>query len=208
MLCFLLCQCPNFNCSVWLEYSVTSQRLCRKYEPCTKYRSDVNVKIFYCYFSFWTVIFLFVYFLLILFFARISLNKYVYLTLWSAISFMDIYAYKFALVKNWSFWLRLFHQVKFLFLKCVVIFLLHLYTNYPSTICFYLFLHWFISINWGHLEKKKSNSYFLFVLTIMIRPWMVMSSYTEINPNPSNRSGRELRVAISGSVGYKINLSV
>lgn len=36
---------------------------------------------------------------------------------------------------------------------------------------------------------------------------MVMSSYTEINPNPSNRSRRELRVAISGSVGYKMNLS-
>lgn len=175
-------------------------------KPCTKYRSDVNVKIFYCYFSFWTVIFLFVYFLLILFFARISLNKYIYLMLQSAISFMDIYAYNFALVKNWSFWLRLFHQVKFLFHKCVVIFLLLLYTNYPSTICFYLFLHWFISINWGHLEKN-SNSYFLFVLTIMNRPWMVMSSYTEINPNPSNRSRRELRVAISGSVGYKINLS-
>lgn len=155
MLCFLLCQCPNFNCSVWLEYSVTSQRLCRKYEPCTKYRSDVNVKIFHCYFSFWTVIFLFVYFLLILFFARISLNKYIYFMLQSAISFMDIYAYKFALVKNWSFWLRLFHQVKFLFHKCVVIFLLLLYTNYPSTICFYLFLHWFVSINWGHLEKKQ-----------------------------------------------------
>lgn len=154
-----------------------------------------------------SVFFIYLFFFYFLFFARISLNKYIYFMLQSAISFMDIYAYKFALVKNWSFWLRLFHQVKFLFHKCVVTFLLHLYTNYPSTICFYLFLHWFISINWGHLEKN-SNSYFLFVLTIMNRPWMVMSSYTEINPNPSNRSRRELRVAISGSVGYKINLSV
>lgn len=111
------------------------------------------------------------FFFFILFFARISLNKYIYFMLQSAISFMDIYAYNFALVKNWSFWLRLFHQVKFLFHKCVVIFLLLLYTNYPSTICFYLFLHWSISINWGHL----------------IRPWMVMSCYTEINPNPSDR---------------------
>lgn len=179
--------------SVWLEYSVISVRLCRKYETMHQVlvwceRQDFFI-IFYknnCYFSFWTVFFLFIYFLKIFFFARISLNKYIYFMLQSAISFMDIYAYKFALVKNWSFWLRLFHQVKFLFHKCVVIFLLLLYTNYPSTICFYLFLHWFISINWGHLGKK-SNSYFLFVLTIMIRPWMVMSCYTEVNPNASDR---------------------
>lgn len=96
MLCFLLCQCPNFNCSVWLEYSVTSQRLSRKYETMHQ------VQVWCERQSFLTVVFfLFIYFLLILFFARISLNKYIYFMLQSAMSFMDIYAYNFALVKNW-----------------------------------------------------------------------------------------------------------
>lgn len=77
--------------SVWLEYSVISQRLCKKKNE-TMHQVKVWCEnqdfIFYCYHFFW-ILFFFL-FILIYFFARISLNKYVYFMLQSAIFFMEI----------------------------------------------------------------------------------------------------------------------
>lgn len=76
--------------SVWLEYSVISQRLCKKNETMHQVKvwcenQDlyfiVTISFEYCFF---------LKFILIYFFARISLNKYVYFMLQSAIAFMDI----------------------------------------------------------------------------------------------------------------------
>lgn len=153
MLCF--CVCPNFNQGpllkrlTWIFCNFTKTVKKNETMHQVKVWCENQDFIFYCYHFFWILFFF--KFILIYFFARISLNKYVYFMLQSAIlPFWIFYAYNIALVENWSFWLRLFHPVKCPFTNVLLYFCyIHIQIIRPQSV-FNLFFHCLSSMNGGH----------------------------------------------------------
>lgn len=163
--------------SVWLEYSVISQRLYKKRNETMHqvkvwcehqdfFYLIVTISFEYCFF--------YLFYFLFNFFARISLKKNMYFMLQSAISFMDILCIQLQFSSCWE--LKLLIKIippseMFISQLCCYISVTFIYKPSVHNL-FYLFLHCLSSMNWGHLKKSKS---FLYLQLWIISEWSCLA---------------------------------